>query len=84
MSAMVDPNNQGERPQVLVVDDDVTIRMIARQSMEHSGFTVVEAENGLQALSAFESSRPDVILLDVIMPELDGFSTCAQRHIESP
>jgi len=75
---IVEAADQRKHPLVLVVDDDVMIRMLARETMEQSGFMVEEAENGVQALAAVESLRPDVILLDVVMPELDGFSTCAR------
>ena len=73
-----------KHPLLLVVDDDPTIRMMVRETMERSVFVVAEAENGAEALSAIESLRPNVILLDVMMPELDGFSTCVRlRQIPS-
>jgi len=63
-------------PLVLVVDDDATIRMLARTSLEQSGFAVAEAEDGDQGLAAFTSQQPDIVLLDVMMPGKDGFTTC--------
>jgi response regulator RpfG family c-di-GMP phosphodiesterase len=68
---------QSERPLVLVVDDDITIRILAREALEQAGFEVEEAENGIQALSAFQQVRPDIVLLDVMMPDMDGFDVCA-------
>ncbi len=65
-------------PKVLVVDDDVTIRLLARESLEIAGFTVEEAKDGLEALAVFEQTRPDLVLLDVEMPNLDGYQTCAR------
>ncbi|MCB1742958.1 MAG: EAL domain-containing protein [Gammaproteobacteria bacterium] len=62
----------------LVVDDDDTTRMIARRSLEASGFDVVEAADGVQALEHLGQVRPDVVLLDVDMPRLDGLQTCRQ------
>jgi PAS domain S-box-containing protein len=67
---------QREQPVVLVADDDMTVRLLARESMEQAGLTVEEAEDGAQALSAFKRLQPDIVLLDVFMPELDGFGVC--------
>ncbi|HUP95871.1 MAG TPA: EAL domain-containing protein [Burkholderiales bacterium] len=62
---------------VLVVDDDTTMRLLARATLEQAGFIVEEAADGRAALTAFERLRPDIVLLDVQMPLLDGFETCA-------
>jgi signal transduction histidine kinase/CheY-like chemotaxis protein len=51
--------------------------MFIRQALEQAGFTVEEADNGKRALELFARTRPDLVLLDVIMPEMDGFQTCA-------
>jgi two-component system sensor histidine kinase/response regulator len=67
---------QREQPVVLVADDDMTIRLLARESLEQAGLTVEEAEDGGQALSAYKRLQPDIVLLDVFMPELDGFGVC--------
>jgi len=61
---------------VLVVDDDQTTRALARQSLEQAGFLVGEASNGHDALAAFQRLHPDLVLLDVMMPQVDGFTTC--------
>ena len=58
---------------VLVVDDDPSIRLVIRHSMEHSGYQVVEASNGLEAVHAVIRQVPDLILMDAVMPEMDGF-----------
>ncbi|MCK5516029.1 MAG: EAL domain-containing protein [Desulfobulbaceae bacterium] len=63
-------------PLILVVDDDLSIRILMRASLEKAGFRVDEAENGLVAVEKFKKSEPDAILLDVMMPKLDGFETC--------
>jgi CheY-like chemotaxis protein len=60
---------------VLVVDDERMNRMIARRPIEAEGHEVVEAENGLQALDVLGSQDVDVVLLDLVMPELDGYAT---------
>ena len=65
-----------KRPLALIVDDDETVRLLVRQTLEQSDFDVEEAENGVIALSAFRNRRPHIVLLDVVMPELDGYRTC--------
>jgi CheY-like chemotaxis protein len=70
-----------DRP-VLVVDDDAGLRQLVRRMLEPEGFTVVEAENGRVALERLADVRPSVILLDLMMPEMDGFEFVAEfrRH----
>lgn len=63
---------------ILVVDDDFAIRFLVSETLEQAGFAVNQAENGRQALEVFEQVRPDLITLDVMMPELDGFATCIE------
>jgi len=65
------------RPLVLVVEDDDTARLLARASLEHAGLAVEEAVNGREGVDAFERLRPDLVLMDVLMPEMDGFAACA-------
>ena len=60
---------------VLIVDDDVIMRDVAGGSLIAAGFKVSKAENGARAMEALDDLRPDVILLDVMMPEMDGFDT---------
>jgi diguanylate cyclase (GGDEF)-like protein len=62
---------------VLIVDDDVSMRLLLRTSIERGGFSVEEAADGRQAIELFDLSKPDAVLLDVVMPGLDGFETCA-------
>ena len=64
-------------PLVLVADDDFMMRALSRKALEQSGFKVSEAENGLAALSLFDETTPDLVMLDVLMPEMDGFEACA-------
>lgn len=65
-------------PLVLVADDDPTMRMLIRESIEQANFTVIEVENGRAALDAFDGRRPDVVVMDVKMPEMDGFTACRE------
>jgi GAF domain-containing protein/CheY-like chemotaxis protein len=67
---------------VLVVDDDASLRELMRRILEGAGYTVVEAENGRVALERLRAVSPGVILLDLMMPEMDGFEVVAEvrRH----
>ena len=69
---------QDERPRVLVVDDDEMHRIAARKALEKSGFDVEEATNGKEGLAAVLGRKPDLMLLDLLMPEMDGLQLCAQ------
>ena len=61
---------------VLVVDDDRSARLILTKALAKTGFTVIEAENGHKAINILEKHSPDLVLLDVNMPGMDGFETC--------
>jgi DNA-binding response OmpR family regulator len=61
-------------PRVLVVDDDDDIRVLVRTLLERSGATVRDAPNGREGLREFHAWRPDLVVLDVNMPELDGWT----------
>ncbi|MGB3297055.1 MAG: histidine kinase dimerization/phosphoacceptor domain -containing protein [Phormidesmis sp.] len=61
---------------ILVVDDEPTTRLLLRVAMQKEGFEVIEASNGKESLARFREHRPDIVLLDAIMPEMDGFSCC--------
>ncbi len=63
------------RHRILVVDDEPRMIKFIRLNLEHDGFDVVEASDGLAALKQVRDSLPDLVLLDVAMPELDGFET---------
>jgi DNA-binding response OmpR family regulator len=63
---------------VLVVDDEPTIRMLCRINLELSGFDVLEAEDGRAALDAARSAKPDLILLDLMMPAPDGWEVAEE------
>ncbi len=69
--------DQQNAPLALIVDDDPVMRLLARTALEGAGWSVEEAENGREALTAFQRLHPDVVLLDVMMPEIDGFTACA-------
>jgi len=69
-------DDQSVPPVVLLVDDDETARFLHRQALEPAGFEIVEAEDGAAALEAFAITMPDIVVLDVLMPEMDGFAVC--------
>jgi CheY-like chemotaxis protein len=66
---------------VLVVDDFDDTRLLLRTWLERRGFRVIEAENGLQAVDQAENESPDLIIMDMQMPQLDGLS--AKRRIRN-
>ena len=67
-----------DRPVILIVDDDITLRILVRESLEQAGFAVEERADGVEAISTFEEVQPDIVLLDVLMPKMDGFTTCVK------
>jgi len=71
-----DPSSCGGGGRILVVDDDPMLRMLAVETLSNAGFEVIEAEDGAAAVLVAQQLRPDVILLDVVMPKLDGYEAC--------
>jgi CheY-like chemotaxis protein len=67
---------------LLLVEDEPDILLIARASLKRAGFEVITARDGLAALRAVVAERPAVIVLDCMMPELDGFETCARLQAD--
>ena len=63
-------------PQVLVVDDEPNIRELVQVALKFHGCSVTTAGNGREALRQAEAARPDLIVLDVMLPDLDGFEVC--------
>jgi len=68
----------GARAHVLVVDDDAGGRRLTRATLVKAGFAVSEAGDGRAALDAMRAAMPDLVLLDVSMPVMDGFTACAE------
>jgi CheY-like chemotaxis protein/anti-sigma regulatory factor (Ser/Thr protein kinase) len=68
--------------QVLVVDDDPKSRDVLRRTLAKDGWTVAEATNGREAIAALERSKPGLILLDLMMPEMDGFEVLERMRCE--
>ena len=68
---------------ILVVDDERTLRETLAESLETEGFVVVQAADGREAVNAFRRSQPDLILLDLMLPELSGTEVCRIIRSES-
>ena len=68
---------------IMVVDDDANIFELLRLYLEKEGFDPVIAPNGMKALELFDSEKPDLILLDVMMPQLDGWQVCREIRKKS-
>ena len=67
---------EAAKAHALLVDDDPVMRILVREALEQCGLMVDEAEDGQQALSAYKRTRPDIVLMDVMMPLMDGFEAC--------
>ena len=63
---------------ILIVDDDLHIREVIRVALKKAGMTVSEARDGKEALSRFVNDRPDLVVLDIGMPEFDGLDVCRE------
>jgi len=73
-----------EAAMALVVDDDRSTRAALRYALQRDGLRVEEACNGVQALEVMQTLKPDVVLMDALMPEMDGFAACAKLHERDP
>jgi len=75
--ASKDQEKSFEGLKVMVIDDSKTIRRTAETLLKKAGCNVITATDGFEALSKIADSRPDIIFIDVMMPRLDGYQTCA-------
>ena len=69
---------------ILIVDDDGLVRGLCRATLEDAGYLVTEAGNGREALAAVEQTSFDLIVLDLCMPDMDGFEFLRAVRVESP
>lgn len=65
---------------ILIVDDEINIRKVVREYAEFEGYEVTEAENGMEAVKLCLENDYDLIIMDVMMPRLDGYSACKEIH----
>ena len=63
---------------ILIVDDELRVRDLIKKYAKFEGYEVCEASNGLKAIEICKTGEPDIIIMDVMMPELDGFSACRE------
>ena len=74
---MAEPEEKADNPQrILIVDDDPDIIESVRYALENNAYQVLVARDGNQGLAMAEREDPDLIILDVMLPELDGFEVC--------
>ena len=63
-------------PRVLVVDDSLSVRKMVERALETKGLEVIAASSGAEAIERLDSSLPDLIVCDVVMPDVDGYGIC--------
>ncbi|MGE5372575.1 MAG: ATP-binding protein [Solirubrobacterales bacterium] len=73
----------GEPKTILVADDDRSIRLLLKQELDAAGYRVTEASNGLEALTIIHQQRPDLVILDVMMPDVSGFDVASVLKSEA-
>ena len=67
-------NTKNIKNTILIVEDEIDLRTLLKEKLESEGFNILEAENGKDGLDASLEKHPDIILLDVVMPVMDGFT----------
>lgn len=65
-------------PKILIVDDELKIREVVKEYAKHHGFEVIEAEDGMQAIEKYNEMSFDCVVLDIMMPKMDGYTTCKE------
>ncbi len=68
---------------ILIADDESSLRFLLRKTLEGNGFDIFEAENGKQALALAQKQVPDLIIMDVVMPDLYGSEVCERLRKQS-
>src|SRR6266446_1367468 len=74
----MDETNLSRTASILVVDDDPVVRSLMRATLENDNFEVIEAVDGVEGCQLYEERRPDLLLVDVIMPRMDGYELCRE------
>ena len=67
-----------EKKKILVVDDEIRMRKIVMDFLQREGYDVFEADDGVEAMERFEQDQPDLIILDVMMPRMNGWQVCSE------
>lgn len=68
---------------ILIAEDSPTVLMMMRSALEKAGFTVITATDGMEALNKARSEQPDLIILDCILPKLDGYNICRMLKFDA-
>jgi PleD family two-component response regulator len=83
MLDMLDMLDMQDKPKILVVDDDATNVMVLVSMLKNEGYLTVAGNNGLEAFDRAKETLPDLVLLDIMMPEVDGFEVCRRLKQDS-
>ena len=67
---------------ILIVEDDPKSLILTRDLLQVSGFTTIEASDGMQGIELAKSKKPDLILMDIIMPKMDGYTACREIKMD--
>ena len=76
----MNPSITKKAPIILIADDDISTRRLLRLILQKEGYQVIETENGQECLNAFDRYQPEIVLLDAVMPVMDGFTCCQQLN----
>src|SRR5713101_7700778 len=74
----MDETNLSRTASILIVDDDPVVRSLMRATLENDNFEVIEAVDGVEGCQVYEEDHPDLLLVDVMMPRMDGFELCRE------
>ena len=77
------PTPADDRPLAMVVDDSITVRRVTERFLQRNGMRVVTAKDGLDAISVMSDQKPDIILLDIEMPRMDGYEFASHVRNDS-
>ena len=77
---MINPDFENNPPLILLVDDEKTLRLVLSRAMQREGYRIAQATDGEQCLESCQQLQPDMVLLDAMMPQMDGFTCCAKLH----
>lgn len=80
---MANVTNAKSKKKILIVEDEANIRELLRLYLERENYTVIEAENGVEGVKQWKTAKPDMLLLDVMMPVMDGWQVCKEIRAES-
>lgn len=81
--ATIKPGGSAWTSRILVADDEAALRDFISRNLRARGFTVLQASNGLEAIGSWEAEQPDLLILDVMMPRMDGLEVCRRVREQS-